>query len=277
MVCKSGKELWQKIDELGPKVKCQRIPEQVIIDVNIISDINLVLTEWEAKFSGLYTGVLPGTSGFDDDFLNSALKNIGINNEFLNIMTALYKKTEGTIKINDKVTDWFQTYAGIKQGQNDSPAQFAIYANSLAEDIKSLGLGIKIGDTLICLLMYADDIVLIAESEKDLQLMLDKLTRWCSKWRMLLNTEKTQTVHFRHKNAQKTKFIFKVAGTNVEIVNRYRYLGVTFNELCYPPTFTMLPTILFGKKYCRSSQIAQQEIQEQFLNTEEQELQAMPN
>ena len=231
MVCKSGKGLWQKIDELGPKVKCQRIPEQVISDGNIISDINLVLKEWESKFSELYTGVLPGISGFDDDFLNSALKNIGINNEFLNIMTALYKKTECTIKINDKVTDWFQTYAGIRQGQNDSPTQFAIYANSLAEDIKSLGPGIKIGDTLICLLMYADDIVLIAESEKDLQLMLDKLTRWCSKWRMLLNTEKTQTVHIRHKNAQKTTFIFKVAGTNVKIVNRYRYLGVTFNEL----------------------------------------------
>ena len=64
-------------------------------------------------------------------------------------MTALCKKTECTIKINDKVTDWFQTYAGIRQGQNDSPTQFAIYANSLAEDIKSLGLGIKIGDTNI--------------------------------------------------------------------------------------------------------------------------------
>ena len=162
------------------------------------------------------------SSAFDflnRDLLHYALKNIGINNEFLIIMTAFYKKTECTIKINDKVTDWFQT---LKQGQNDSSTQFAIYANSLAEDIKSLGLGIKIGDTLICLLMYADDIVLIAESEKDLQLMLDKLTRWCSKWRMLLHTEKTQIVHFRHKNAQKTKFIFKLAGTNVEIVNRYR-------------------------------------------------------
>ena len=46
--------------------------------------------------------------------------------------------------------------------------------------------------------------------------------------------------------------------------------------LCYPPTFTMLPTIIFGKKYCRSSQRAQKEIQEQSSNTEEQELRAMP-
>ena len=37
-----------------------------------------------------------------------------------------------------------------------------------------------------------------------------------------------------------------------------------------PPTFTMLPTIIFGKKYCRSSQRAQQEIQEQSSNTDEQ-------
>ena len=33
----------------------------------------------------------------------------------------------------------------------------------------------------------------------------------------------------------------------------------------------------FGKKYCRSSERPQQEIQEQSLNTEEQELRAMPN
>ena len=41
-------------------------------------------------------------------------------------------------------------------------------------------------------------------------------------------------------------------------------------DLCYPPTFTMLPTIIFGKKYCRSLQRAQQKIQEQSSHTEEQ-------
>ena len=36
------------------------------------------------------------------------------------------------------------------------------------------------------------------------------------------------------------------------------------------PNFTMLPTIIFGQKYCRSSQRAQQEIPEQSSNTKEQ-------
>ena len=47
-----------------------------------------------------------------------------------------------------------------------------------------------------------------------------------------------------------------------------------------PPEYQMarpLPTIIFGKKYCRGSQRAQQEIQEQSSNTEEQELRAIPN
>ena len=35
--------------------------------------------------------------------------------------------------------------------------------------------------------------------------------------------------------------------------------------------------VTYDKKYCRSSQRAQQEIQEQSSNTEEQELRAMPN
>ena len=47
--------------------------------------------------------------------------------------------------------------------------------------------------------------------------------------------------------------------------------------ICYPPNFTMLPMIIFGKKYCRSSKRAKQELQEQSSNTEEQELRAMPN
>ena len=35
--------------------------------------------------------------------------------------------------------------------------------------------------------------------------------------------------------------------------------------------------ITFGQKYCRSSQRAQQEIQEPSSNTEKQEIRAMPN
>ena len=84
-------------------------------------------------------------------------------------MKAQYTDTESCVKLNDKITNWFRTYSDVKQGQNGSATLFAIYANSLSENVKSLQKGIKIGNALISLLMYADDIILISENEQDLQ------------------------------------------------------------------------------------------------------------
>ncbi len=50
-----------------------------------------------------------------------------------------------------------------------------VYINDHAKEIKDLNIGISIGDISISILTYADDIVLLAENEKDLQCRLDKL------------------------------------------------------------------------------------------------------
>ena len=62
--------------------------------------------------------------------------NIGITGNFLEIIRTLYKNTKCAVKVNDKVTDWFTTEAGVRQGQNDSPTLFLIYINSLVKKIE---------------------------------------------------------------------------------------------------------------------------------------------
>ena len=54
---------------------------------------------------------------------------------------------------------------------------------------------------LSCLL-YADDIVLLAPSAKNLQGLINVVAEWCTKWNMHLNLEKTNVIHFRKKLAQ---------------------------------------------------------------------------
>jgi hypothetical protein len=47
--------------------------------------------------------------------------------------------------------------------------------------------------------LYADDTVLIAENENDLQLLLDILNAWCKHKALNVNFEKTKIVHFRNR------------------------------------------------------------------------------
>lgn len=79
------------------------------------------------------------------------------------------------------MTDWFSVTSGLKQGCVLSPVLFNIFINDLIDEVKALNVGINVDEELICMLLNADDIVLIAESEKDLQLLLDVLKSWCNK------------------------------------------------------------------------------------------------
>ena len=80
------------------------------------------------------------------------------------------------------------------------------------------------------MLLYADDIVLIAPDETSLQAQLDAVYKWCRKWRMVVNQDKTQVVHFRTPRQNLTSASFSFGDKMLSIVKEYKYLGVYFDE-----------------------------------------------
>ena len=72
--------------------------------------------------------------------------------------------------------------------------------------------------------------VLIADSESELQSMLNVMYQWCKKWRLRLNSNKTKIVHFRRKRVKQTMFKFTYGSKAIDIVQCYKYLGVIFDE-----------------------------------------------
>jgi hypothetical protein len=56
----------------------------------------------------------------------------------------------------------FITTIGVKQGGPLSPRLFAIYIEKVTEVIDESGLGIEVGTLKKIILLYADDIVLLA-------------------------------------------------------------------------------------------------------------------
>jgi hypothetical protein len=67
---------------------------------------------------------------------------------------------------------------------------FNIYVNSLIDDINALNIGID--NEKLAILLYADDVVLLAENEKDLQMMLDVLNFWCKNNALYVNVNKSK-------------------------------------------------------------------------------------
>ena len=51
-----------------------------------------------------------------------------------------------------------------------------------------------------------------------------------SKWRMVINRDKTQIVHYRKAKVPFTQFKFNFDGEPLDIVSEYKYLGIFLDE-----------------------------------------------
>ena len=100
------------------------------------------------------------------------LLSYGIHSKIYEAVKSLYQNTMCCIKVNTHLTPWFETTTGVKQGDNLSPTIFSLFLNDLAIEIKKLNLGIPIDNRNVSILLYADDLVLLAQNENDLQKIL---------------------------------------------------------------------------------------------------------
>ena len=155
----------------------------------------------------------------------------GVGSKFLLALKSLYQDVKCCVKINGHYTDWFDVSVGLKQGCLISPLLFNLYIDDLVAEIKNLSCGVPVDNELVSLLLYADDIALLASCEDDLQKMLDCLDAWCKKWTLLVNPDKSQVVHFRRgPSTPKSEFNFKCGVNLLQTVEKYRYLGLIFTE-----------------------------------------------
>ena len=80
---------------------------------------------------------------------------------------------------------------------------------------------------MILLLLFADDLVLVSQSESGLQAQLHALHAFCTNRGLTVNLAKTKAVVF---NQRTYKANLVLAGQAVEQVDRYIYLGLVMHQ-----------------------------------------------
>ena len=155
------------------------------------------------------------------------LYEVGIRGDMWNMIIALYEKHESAVLVDNKISIFFEISRGVKQGCPLSCLLFNLFIDGIAEKIKRSNLGIVVEEGYLSLseLLYADDVVLIAKSPKELQEMISIFYEESSKWQLTINAEKTKIMVFGMNNTT-FNFIWQADGKIFEVVECYQYLGV---------------------------------------------------
>ena len=103
----------------------------------------------------------------------------------------IYAETRNKVKINGDVSDPFWTTNGLRQGCPLSPILFAIYISD-SEDVLRRGQDgwVVLGQKNIWSLTFADDIALLAVSQKELKASMARLFNYLDNRDLILNAEK---------------------------------------------------------------------------------------
>jgi hypothetical protein len=161
------------------------------------------------------------------DGLLYRLMQCGINGRMLRFLGSMLSATNRHVAAHGAQSDEFTTTVGLPQGAVLSPLLYAIFINALVDELKSRGLGVDVFGRRVGILLYADDIVLIAESADRLQEMLDCTSEYASKWQFRFNTKagKSDVVVTPQVHADE-QYQFRLGDGVLHVSNEYKYLGV---------------------------------------------------
>jgi hypothetical protein len=119
---------------------------------------------------------------------------------------------------------------GVRQGCVMSPFLFSLFVNGLAREIKAVGKGVQVGRLRVQLLLYTDDIVLISDTQKDLQSMLDCVTEYSRKWRFRVNPKKGKSEVMRFGKTGRSQTKWMLGGKEIYETAQHKYLGVEIHK-----------------------------------------------
>jgi hypothetical protein len=160
--------------------------------------------------------------------LIESLQEIGIDGKDIRLIRNLYWEQLATVRSNNEYTPFIDIKKGVRQGCILSPSLFNNYTEKLFRVIKNMP-GLNIHGRNINNIRYADDTVVLAESELELQELITTLNSISQDFGLEINIQKTKTMVIS-KTEKQHNVAVKINNVTLEQVKSYVYLGHTITE-----------------------------------------------
>ena len=156
------------------------------------------------------------------------LRKLGFGEKVVGILIRLYNGHKRRVQTIAGLTDWILCTIGLKQGCVLSPLLFALFIAELEKRIQELGIGVRVGGKTLGGLLFADDLVLMAENVGDLKRLVEVTNEFMHERKLEINVGKSASMRVGRKRAEGVKIKITRDGKEEEMeeVNVYKYLGV---------------------------------------------------
>jgi hypothetical protein len=152
------------------------------------------------------------------------MQHAGIPEKMITLVKNIYGKSMSAIKVDKKITEYFKTETGVRQGCILSPYLFNLVLEAIMNmSLKDTEAGIKVAGTQMNNLRFADDIGLLATTESDLQNITTEIDKNSRRFGLHINIDKTKVMAIEKK--RETDLHINISGKQVEQVDKFVYLG----------------------------------------------------
>lgn len=154
------------------------------------------------------------------------LEHVGIRGKLLLFLRALYKESKLCVRLSCGKSAEVELQRGLRQGCPLSPLLFDLYINDIVDVLAEFGVEVPGVLHRVPCLLFADDLVILAESVSQLEEALAALGKWATTWEMEFGFKKCGVMIIHGDQQELVARKPKINGTEIPIVDQYTYLGV---------------------------------------------------
>lgn len=161
----------------------------------------------------------------------NALQEKRVPSDLISAIKSVYQDPKGIVRLNGSESEPFRFYKGVKQGDSLSPLLFIVCMDEVWKVCKRRTPRTTVGYwNLIPVqaqaLLYADDVVLIADTREKLQAAVDEWSEELLRKGMEINATKSKVMLVGREDEDHP--LITCNGVPLEKVDTYQYLGTIF-------------------------------------------------